>query len=84
VTTLPLNEQLDEVVKLNHADPSEVLTQALRAGMNHVYLEAVLEAYLGGRISREDAIRRIGPDSVARADEERQAVREDVRWGLGA
>jgi hypothetical protein len=69
---------------LNHSDPSQVLTEALRAGMNQVYLEAVLGAHLAGRISREDATHRVGPDSIARAEEERQAVREDVRWGLGA
>jgi hypothetical protein len=82
MTTTPLNEQLDEVVKLNHSDPSQVLAEALRAGMNQIYVEAVLAAYLRGVLSREESAHRVGIDSVTRVDQERQAVREDVEWGL--
>jgi hypothetical protein len=77
-----LNLQLDEVIRLKHADAADVLDRALREGMRHLYLDAVLEARLRGGLTREEAVERVGEADVARAEEEWQAVREDVTWGL--
>ena len=77
-----LNEQLDEVVHLRHAEAGAVLGEALREGMKHLYLDAVLAAFLRGDLSRTDAVSRIGEASMARAEAEVLVVREDVAWGL--
>ena len=77
-----LNEQLDEVVHLRHAEAGAVLGEALREGMKHLYLDAVLAAFLRGDLTRTDAVSRIGKASVARAEAEVFVVREDVAWGL--
>ena len=82
VSVEALNLQLDEVIRLKHADPAEVLGQALREGMRHIYLDAVLEAHLRGGLTREEAVERVGEADVVRAEEEWQAVHEDVTWGL--
>ena len=79
-----LNEQLDEVVQLRGAEPAAVLSEALTAGMRQVYLDAVLAAYFQGRLSREDAVARLGVPSVLRADEELRIAQNDVEWGLRA
>jgi len=80
--TALLNQQLDEVVHLRHADAGDVLGEALREGMKTLYLDAVLAAFLRGDLSREDAVSRIGETSVARGEAEASVVSEDVAWGL--
>jgi|GEM_PF-3199090 len=77
-----LNEQLDEVVHLRRAEAGDLLGEALREGMKHLYLDAVIGAFLRGDLSRGDAVSRIGEASVARAEAEACVVREDVAWGL--
>jgi len=77
-----LNEQLDEVVHLRGVDAADVLGEALREGMKHLYFDAVLAAFLRGDLSRTDAVYRVGEPSVARAEAEASIVREDVEWGL--
>ena len=77
-----LNLQLDVVIRLKHADAADVLGRALREGMRQLYLDAVLEARLRGGLTREEAVERVGEADVARAEEEWQAVHEDVTWGL--
>ena len=77
-----LNEQLDEVIQLSGGDPSAVLSEALTAGMKQVYLDAVLAAYFQGRLSREDAVERVGAGLVLRADEELRFAKSDIEWGL--
>lgn len=77
-----LNEQLDEVVRLEHAEAGEVLGEALREGMKSLYLDAVLAAFLRGDLSREEAVSRTSETTVVRAEAEARVVREDVSWGL--
>ncbi|MSU49277.1 MAG: hypothetical protein EXS37_09370 [Opitutus sp.] len=80
--TEALNVQLDEVVRLKRTDAGAVLGDALREGMKQLYTDAVIEARLRGELTREQAVERLGERTVARAETEWQAVREDVTWGL--
>lgn len=80
--TEALNVQLDEVVRLKRTEAGAVLNEALREGLKHLYVDAVIEARLRGELTREQAVERIGEVVVARAEAEWQAVREDVTWGL--
>ena len=81
--TTSLNQQLDEIVRLTQSEPAQVIVEALRHGMKKVYLDAVLRAYLQGKISRKDAAQKAGLHVVLRAEEEHQVMLEDFKWGLG-
>jgi hypothetical protein len=80
--TTALNEQLDEILRLRQTDSAQVVAEALHAGMQQVYLDTVLEAYLHGRLSRTEAIERVGAGNIDRAEEEHRIMQEDVSWGL--
>ncbi len=80
--TEALNVQRDEVVRLKRADAGAVLGEALREGMKQLYADAVIEARLRGELTHEQAVDRLGEPTVARAEAEWQAVRDDVSWGL--
>ena len=80
--TEALNVQLDEVVRLKRTDAGAVLGEALREGMKQLYIDAVIEARLRGELTTEQAVERLGAPTVARAEAEWCAVRDDVAWGL--
>jgi hypothetical protein len=48
-----------------------------------LWAQTIIDLYLKGQISREDAIQAVGLKWVERAEQIRDAVLEDVRWGLG-
>lgn len=35
------------------------------------------------RISRQEALRRLGPEQLAEVEYQRDAIRRDVDWGIG-
>ena len=80
--TEALNVQLDEVVRLKRTDAGAVLGEALRAGMKQLYIDAVIEARLRGELTNEQAVERLDAPTVARAESEWAAVRDDISWGL--
>ncbi len=80
--TEALNVQLDEVVRLKRTDAGAVLGEALREGMKQLYIDAVIEARLRGELTTEQAIERLDAPTVARAESEWRAVRDDGVWGL--
>ena len=80
--TEALNVQLDEVVRLKQTEAGAVLGEALREGMKQLYIDAVIEACLRGELTHEQAAERLGEPTVARAEAEWRAVRDDVAWGL--
>ena len=44
--------------------------------------EAVIEAYLLGKIDREEAISELGQNKVEEIEYERDVVNRDFEWGL--
>jgi hypothetical protein len=61
-----------------------VFEQALERGLEDLWEDLVLAQYLDGELDHEDAIERVGRTKVERAEREREAVEEDVDWGLNA
>jgi hypothetical protein len=47
-----------------------------------LYQEALIEAYLLGKVTREKALRDLGPERLADIEYQRDALRRDVEWGL--
>ncbi|POG55145.1 hypothetical protein [Haloferax marisrubri] len=79
-----LNQQVKEIAEARGFTGSEILEQALERGVEDLWVDLVLSRYIDDEIDRETAINLVGRDRVKRAEQEVQAIEDDVRWGLNA
>lgn len=77
-----LAEHLDFLVAERGEDEATILAEALRAGVEALYRETLIEGFLLGRIPRERLVHEIGPEGIAEIELQRDAIRRDVEWGL--
>jgi len=77
-----LTQELAFVVGQRQQDETTILAQAVREGVRVLYREALIEAYLAGRISRQEALKQLGPELLEEVEYQRDALRRDVAWGL--
>lgn len=77
-----LAEHLDFLVLERGKDEATILAEALRAGIETLYRDALIEGFLLGRVPRERLLQEIGPEGVAEIELQRDALRRDVEWGL--
>jgi hypothetical protein len=77
-----LTEHLDFLIAQGGQDEAIVLAQALRAGVEAMYQEALAEAYLLGKVTRDTALRDLGAERLAEIEHQRGVLRRDVEWGL--
>jgi len=78
-----LAEELAFVMEQQQEDEATVLAQAIRTGIRALYRDALIEAYLMGRISRQEALKRLGSEVLEEIEYQRDALKRDVAWGLG-
>ncbi|HSF43268.1 MAG TPA: hypothetical protein VLT87_25940 [Thermoanaerobaculia bacterium] len=76
-----LSEHLDFLISQRGQDEATVLAHALRAGIEALYREALIEAYLLGKVPRETALRELGPEQLGEIEYQSEALRRDVEWG---
>jgi hypothetical protein len=77
-----LREHLDFLVTQKGEDEATVIAQALRAGVEALYQEALTEAYLLGQVSRVTALKELGQERLEEIEYQRDALRRDFEWGL--
>jgi hypothetical protein len=77
-----LTTHLNFLVAERGEDEVTVLAAALRAGVEALYREALIEGYLLGRIPRERLLLEVGSEALAQIELQRDALRRDVEWGL--
>lgn len=77
-----LTEQLAFVVSRRQQDEAMVLAQAVREGIQVLYREALVEAYLLGQIPREIILKELGSEQLEEIEYQRDALQRDVEWGL--
>jgi hypothetical protein len=77
-----LSEKLAFVQRHRRQDEAAVLAEAVREGVDVLYREALIEAYLAGQVPREHLLRRLGPEALAAVEYQRDALQQDVAWGL--
>jgi hypothetical protein len=77
-----LAEHLDFLVEQEGQDEATVLARALRTGVEVLYQEALIEAYLLGKVTRETLLREIGQERLQELEDQRDAIRRDIEWGL--
>ena len=77
-----LTQQLTFVVNQRHEDEATVLAQAVREGIQTLYRETLLQAYLLGQVPRDTVLKEFGPDQLEEIEYQRDALQRDVAWGL--
>lgn len=77
-----LTNHLEFLVTQRGEDEAAVLAQALRTGIETLYEEALTEAYLLGKVSRETVLKELGPERLDSIEYQRDAFRRDIEWGL--
>lgn len=77
-----LTVQLEEIAKLRHEPPAEVLVEAIERGLARLYQESILAQLLKKQVSRRKAIRLVGHEAVKTAELQWQATQKDLAWGL--
>ena len=78
-----MTARLEELAKLRHELPQEVIAEAIEIGVSRLYTESILARYLKKQLSRRRAIQAVGLEAVNTAKAQLAAVRKDVSWGLG-
>ncbi len=76
-------EKLEQLVRLTRQDVAQLLAKAVELGIEQLWVRTILDLYLRGELSREEAVRSVGAKLVEQAERLREAVLEDTRWGLG-
>lgn len=79
---IALGEQLTFIITQRGINESAILAQAVSKGMRLLYQEAMTEAYLLGTISRTQALKTLGTDTLEEIEYQRDALKRDVEWGL--
>lgn len=74
--------QLAFVAAHRQQDEAMVLVEAVREGVRALYRDALIEAYLLGRLGRERLVAELGAAAVNEIEYQRQSLERDVRWGL--
>lgn len=75
-------EELETLARLRGGKTTTIIAEAVQIGLNKLREETILDQYLKNQINRKEAIRLVGLDSVKLAEKQREAVLEDVKWGL--
>lgn len=79
-----ISDRVRDIAEARGVAESEVFERALERGLEALWEDMVITEYFDGDIDRDEAIERVGRAKVERAEREREAVEEDVDWGLNA
>ena len=74
--------ELETLTKERKEDVATIIAKAVKIGIEKMRQDTILERYLKKAITREEAIKLVGMELVRLADRQREAVLEDVKWGL--
>lgn len=77
-----LSEQLAFVVARRQQDEATILAQAVREGIQVLYRDVLIEAYLLGQIPRDTVLKELGLEQLEEIEYQRDVLQRDVMWGL--
>lgn len=81
---MTLTDKLSYVAKSRDTGQEQVFAEALSAGVESLFREAMITDYLSGRCSRDAAIEALSPETVDQVDARRDSFEGDIEWALGA
>lgn len=79
-----LSDRVGRIADSRGVAKSAVFEEALERGIEKLWEDVVLSEYFEGELDRESAMEAVGRSTLERAEREREAVEEDVEWGLHA
>jgi hypothetical protein len=79
-----VSDQVRELAEHHDMAESVVIQQAVETGVETLYRDMLVSQYLDGKITRAEAVDALGADVVAEVESARDAIEEDVEWGLRA
>ena len=79
---MTLTEKIAFIANQQGKREASLLAQALDRGVDVLYRESLIDAYLAGTLSREDLVGELGSDAAVAIDAQRDAIRKDIAWGL--
>ncbi len=74
--------RLETLIRETPRSENELIAMAFQAGLRQLWREYVLGRYLRGEITRDVAIEATGIDWVEMAEQQHQAMLEDLAWAL--
>ncbi len=80
--TADVSDRVRAIARHRQVDESEVIQQAVEKGVESLWRDTVVSKYLSGDLSRAEAVDELGEDIVRQVDTAKDAVEEDVAWGL--
>jgi len=84
MATDAVSDHVRELAKHHDIDESAVIQRAVETGVETLYRNMLVRRYLADEITREEAIDQLGVEVVEEVESARDAVAEDVKWGLQA
>jgi len=82
MSEVTLTQELTFLMAQRQQDEAAVLAQAVRTGIRALYRETLIEAFLMGRVSRQEALKQLGPEALEEVEYQRDALQHDVAWGM--
>lgn len=84
MATDSVSDRVRELAEHLGIDESEVIQRAVETGVETLHRDMIISRYLDGDLTREEAVEELGADVVTRVESAREAIEEDVEWGLHA
>jgi hypothetical protein len=84
MATDAVSDHVRELAEHHGIDESAVIQRAVETGIESLYRNMLVRRYLADEITREEAIDQLGIEIVDEVEYARDAVEEDVKWGLHA
>ena len=84
MTIETVSERVQELAENHGMDESAVIQEAVETNVETLYRDMIVSRYLDDEITREEAVDHLGIELVEEVEAAREAVEEDVKWGLQA
>ena len=84
MATDAVSDHVRELAEYHDIDESAVIQRAVETGVETLYRDMLIRKYLADEITREEAVDQLGVEVVEEVESARDAVEEDVEWGLQA
>ena len=84
MATDAVSDHVRELAEHHGIDESAVIQRAVETGVETLYRNMFVRKYLADEITREEAVDQLSIEVVEEVESARDAVEEDVEWGLHA
>jgi len=76
-------DELQFIIQETGEDEITILAQAFREGLRSLYRQKVMDAFVAGKMTRTEAVKTLGLETVGDLEYQKDAICKDIQWGLG-